>query len=89
MKWDVKKEGLFQTLPYIETLAVYSPKVDFSYSGLFIAHKKYNFSNEKRTVYVVLDYTKKFLQKSIELESLDAAKAAVITLMRINGIEVN
>lgn len=89
MKWNVEKKGLPQSQPYIETLAVYSPKVDFSYSGLFIAHKKYNFSNEKRTVYMVLDYSKKFLQESIELESLDAAKAAVITLMRINGIEVN
>ncbi|WP_251570059.1 hypothetical protein [Parasutterella muris] len=89
MKWDVKKKGLFQLQPYIETFAVYSPEVDFSSSGLFIAHKRYNFSNGKRTVYVVLDYSKKFLQESIELESLDAAKAAVITLMRINGIEVN
>ena len=89
MKWDVKKEGLFQTLPYIETFAVYSPEVDFSSGGLFIAHKRYNFSDEKRTVYVVLDYSKKFLQESIELDSLDAAKSTVITLMKINGIEVN
>lgn len=89
MKWNIKKKGLFQLQPYIETFAVYSPEVDFSSDGLFIAHKKYNFSNDKRTVYVVLDYTKKFLQESIELDSLDEAKQTVITLMRINGIEVN
>lgn len=89
MKWDVRKKELYHLWPYIETIAIYTPRVELAHRGLFIDHKKYNFSDDKRTVYAVLDYSKRFLQEPIELDSLDAAKSTVITLMRINGIEVN